>query len=177
MRRSSSLVPMDRIQNFILLTRGQKVMIDADLATMYRVSTKQLNRAVKRNIGRFPIDFMFQLTEKEKTQVIANCDHLRQLKFSPYLPYAFTEHGAVMLASVLNSPVALEASIKVVRAFVFLREMLTSHKELAAKLQLLENKFDKHDHEIQTLFAAIRQLMDPPKQRRKRIGFKIGKGK
>jgi hypothetical protein len=142
-------------------------MLDADLAILYGVSTKRLNEQVKRNRDRFPADFMFQLTEDEKTEVVANCDHLKRLKFSPNLPYAFTEHGAIMLATVLSSPVAVQASIQVVRAFVKLRQILSANKELAHKLSLLERKIEKHDGEIKAIFGAIRQLMAPPEINKK----------
>ncbi len=165
------LIPVERIENSILLIRGEKVMLDADLAILYGVSTKRLNEQVKRNRDRFPGDFMFQLTENEKAEVVANCDHHKRLKFSPNLPYAFTEHGAIMLATVLNSPVAVQASIQVVRAFVKLRQMLSTNKELAHKLNQLEQKIEKHDEEIKAIFDAIRQLMTPPEKHKRKIGF------
>ena len=171
MTKSSALVPIERIESLIFLIRGHKVMIDADLAELYGVTTKRLNEQVKRNKGRFPRDFMFQLTTKEKAEVIANCDHLQKLKFSSALPYAFTEHGAVMLASVLNSPVAVEASIQVVRAFVKLREILGTHRKLAVKLMELESRMQGHDDDITALFEAIRQLMEPSDKPARRIGF------
>lgn len=177
MRKIKALVPVEKIQNTILLLRGENVIIDSDLAEIYGVSTKKLNQAVKRNPDRFPGEFMFRLNRKEKAEVVTNCDHLRKLRFSPHLPYVFTEHGAVMAANVLNSPVAVKASLQVVRAFVGFREIISTHKELAAKLQLLENKFDKHDEEIKVLFDTIHQLMNPQKakqMRRRKIGFKIG---
>ncbi len=155
----------------ILLIRGQKVMLDSDLARLYGVSTKRLNEQVKRNRDRFPGDFMFQLTDKEKAEVVAICDHLKNLRFSPVLPHAFTEHGAIMLASVLNSSRAIEVSLYVVRAFVKLRETLARHRNLAQKLAELERKIGKHDEEIQSLFHAIRQLMSPPEPRKRKIGF------
>src|SRR4030067_3402960 len=113
-----TIVPIEVIEKKIYLIRGHKIMLDADLAVLYGVTTKRLNEQVKRNRDRLPEDFMFQLTEKEKADVVANCDHLKRLKFSPNLPYAFTEHGAIMLATVLNSPIAVHASIQVVRVFV-----------------------------------------------------------
>ena len=171
MTKSNALVPIERIESLIFLIRGHKVMIDADLAELYGVTTKRLNEQVKRNKGRFPRDFMFQLTAKEKAEVIANCDHLQKLKFSSALPYAFTEHGAVMLASVLNSPVAVEASIQVVRAFVKLREILGTHRKLAVKLMELESRMQGHDDDITALFEAIRQLMEPSDKPARRIGF------
>jgi hypothetical protein len=165
------MIASERIETRILLIRGRRVMLDTDLASLYRVSTKRLNEQVKRNPNRFPADFMFRLTAKEKAEVVAKCDHLGRLKFSPVLPYAFTEHGAVMLASVLNTPVAVEASIQVVRAFVRLRGILATHKELAAKLAELEARIEVHDENITALFDAIRRLMEPPAKTTKRIGF------
>ena len=165
------IVPAERVESRILLIRGQKVLLDADLAKLYGVTTKRLNEQVKRNRDRFPDDFMFQLTPDEKAEVVANCDHLQGLKFSPAFPYAFTEHGAIMAASVLNTRRAIEMSAFVVRAFVRLREVLAAHKELAAKLAALERKVANHDKHIRALFDAIRQLMAPPEKPRKRIGF------
>ena len=130
-------------------------MLDADLAELYGVLTKVLNQAVKRNKERFPVDFMFQLTKEEKDEVVTNCDHLKRLKFSPTLPHAFTEHGAIMLATILNSPIAVQASIQVVRAFVRLRQMLASNADLARKLDTLERKYDA---QFKVVFDAIRQL-------------------
>jgi len=148
--------------------------MDADLAELYGVTTKRLNEQVRRNRSRFPEDFIFQLTTEEKSEVVANCDHLSKLKFSKTLPYAFTEHGAIMVASILNAPRAIEASIFVVRAFVKLREMLATHKELAQKLLELEQRLEDHDEQIQAIFEAIRQLMTPPdKKGKKRIGFTV----
>jgi ORF6N domain len=175
--KSYSIVPAERIESRILLIRGHKVMLDSDLAELYQVSTKRLNEQVKRNRDRFPADFMFRLNAEEKAEVVANCDHLNKLKFSPVRPYAFTEHGAVMLASVLNSPVAVEASIQVVRAFIRLREILATHKELARKLTELEARIEAHDEGITALFEAIRQLMEPPGKPQRRIGFRSAKGR
>ncbi len=152
-------------------------MLDADLAALYGVSTKRLNEQVKRNRLRFPRDFMFQLTAGEKAEVVANCDHLQRLKFSPGLPYTFTEHGAIMVASVLNTSRAVEVSVYVVRAFVKLREMMGPHKELAGKLNELEKTVETHDENIRALFAAIRRLMAPPIKKRPRIGFRAETGK
>ncbi len=155
----------------IFIIRGQKVMLDADLAEMYGVTTKRLNEQVKRNIVRFPTDFMFQLGVDEKAEVVANCDHLAKLKFSSTLPNAFTEHGALMLGNVLKSDRAVEVSILIVRTFVQLREMLASHKELAAKLEALEKKIGGHDQAIAGLIDAIRQLMTTPSASSRPIGF------
>ena len=131
---SDSLIPSEKIDRAILIIRGIKVMIDSDLAEIYGVKTSRLNEQVKRNLERFPKDFMFQLTDEEKQEVIANCDHLQKLKFSRTNAYAFTEHGALMLASVLNTPTAIKMSVLVIRAFVKLRELLTSNKELEQKI-------------------------------------------
>jgi ORF6N domain len=172
MARQHFLIPAERIVRGILWLRGERVMLDVDLAQLYGVSTKRLNEQVKRNRKRFPADFMFVLTAKEKAEVVANCDHLQRLKFSPTLPRAFTEHGAVMLASVLNSPVAVDTSIQIVRAFVRLREILATHKEIARKLEELEKRYDE---QFTIVFEAIRQLMEPPPEKAKgRIGFRSG---
>ncbi len=162
---------MSVIEEKILLIRGQKVVLDADLAELYGVSTKVLNQAVKRNRDRFPKDFMFQLTAEEKLEVVTICDHLAKIKYSPVLPYAFTEHGAIMAASVLNSKRAVDVSVYVVRAFVKLRQMLAANKELAHKLAEMEHKVASHDGTIQALVAAIKKLMAPPEPKEKKIGF------
>ena len=161
-----------QIESRIFIIRGQKVMLDADLAELYGVETKVLNQAVKRNAERFPEDFMLQLTTTEKAEVVTNCDHLAKLKYSPSLPYAFTEHGALMLGNVLKSARAAEVSLMVVRAFVRLRELVSTHKELSGKLNLLERKVGAHDRAIAELINAIRQLMSPAEAKKKRpIGF------
>ncbi|BAV33762.1 DNA-binding protein [Sulfuricaulis limicola] len=171
-RRTKPVVPVERVARSILLIREHKVMLDADLAELYGVTTKRLNEQVKRNLERFPADFMFQLTEAEKTKVVANCDHLARLKFSPVLPTAFTEHGAIMAAAVLNSPRAVEVSVFVVRAFVKLRELSVIHREIGRKLDQLERKVTGHDQAIASLITAIRELMTPPNPKKKRsIGF------
>jgi hypothetical protein len=170
MKKSIAIIPVEKIDRSILYIRGQKVMLDVDLAVLYGVTTKRLNQQVKRNLKRFPDDFMFQLSEKEKSEVVSNCDHLEKLKFSPHLPYAFTEHGAVMIAGVLNSPIAVEASIQVVRAFVKLRILLGTHKDLEKKLEEMEKKYDS---QFRVVFDAIRQLMSPPPKTRRPIGFQI----
>ncbi|MEO0074255.1 MAG: ORF6N domain-containing protein [candidate division WOR-3 bacterium] len=154
------------IDRMIINLRGQKVMIDADLARLYGVETRVLNQAVRRNRERFPDDFVFQLTEEEKAEVITNCDHLASLKFSPVLPYAFTEHGAVMAAAVLNSARAVEVSVFVVRAFVRMRKLLSGHRELALKLAELERRVTRQDARIAALFDAVRQMMRLPASRK-----------
>lgn len=165
-----AIIPIERIEKSILLIRGKKVMIDADLAMLFGVTTKQLNQQVKRNIDRFPPDFMFELTREEKFEVVTNCDHLENLKYSPYLPFAFTEHGALMLANVLSSPRAIQASIQIVRTFVRLRELLASNAELARRLDVLEEKYDR---QFKVVFDAIRQLLQPPEKPKNPIGFRI----
>jgi hypothetical protein len=186
---TDSLAPVLRIESRILVIRGQKIMIDADLAELYGVPTKALNQAVKRNAARFPADFMFQLTPAEKAEVVTNCDHLARLKFSKALPFAFTEHGAIQASNILASPQAVEMGVYVVRAFVRLREVLTSSRELAAKLDALEQKTEllslQHETfagntraQLKQVFEALRQLMAPPADPPKRpIGFVTGKEK
>ena len=155
----------------ILTLRGHRVVLDADLAELYGVTTKRLNEQVKRNADRFPSDFMFRLTAREKAEVVANCDHLQRLKFSASIPCAFTEHGAVMAASVLNSPEAVEASVFVVRAFIAMRDTLASTQALARKLLELERKVGGHDETIGALVSAIRELMETPAPKKRKIGF------
>lgn len=172
MPKKDSLVPQERIQDAILLIRGQKVMLDADLARIYGVTTKRLNEQVKRNRDRFPDeDFMFQLTVKEKAEVVAICDHLKNIKYSRQLPYAFTEHGAIMLANVLNSKTAVAASIQVVKTFIKMREIFGQNKQLAERLYRVEQRLSQHDQDIKLLIEAVRNLMMPNKRNPKRIGF------
>ncbi|MCL4539813.1 MAG: ORF6N domain-containing protein [Bacteroidetes bacterium] len=167
-----AIVAPENIERSILMIRGLKVILDADLAALYGVSTKALNQAIKRNKERFPSDFMFRLTVAEKDEVVTNCDHLRRLKFSPVLPSAFTEHGAIMAATVLNSARAIKVSLFVVRAFLKLREMLSSQEEFACKLEDLEKKFEEHDEKFKIVFQSIRRLMEPaPVPPKRRIGF------
>jgi hypothetical protein len=164
-------VPSGHVEKRIFVIRGHRVMIDADLAEIYDVTTKRLNEQVKRNAVRFPEDFMFRLTAGEKAELVAKCDHLTRLKFAKALPFAFTEHGAIMAASVLNSPRAIEASVTVVRAFVTLRRAVASHSALSRRLDELERKHGIHDEKLMIVFKAIRELMEPPKKARRRIGF------
>jgi hypothetical protein len=168
-----TLIPIESIERAILFIRGQKVMLDADLAQVYGVSTKRLNEQVKRNRDRFPPDFMFQLTDQVKAEVVANCDHLLRLKFSPVPPYAFTEHGAIMAASVLNSERAIQVSVFVVRAFIRLREMVSTHQKLSRRLAELEKDLVGHDEQIQMILKAIKQLMEPSEKASKKIGFQL----
>jgi hypothetical protein len=165
-----AVVETHRIERAILWIRGQRVLLDTDLAALYGVPTKVLNQAVKRNRERFPPDFMFRLTRREKAKVVTDCDHLARLKFSSALPQAFTEHGAIMMASLLNSPKAIEASLQIVRTFVRLREILASHAELARRLDELEKR---HDRQFTQVFSVLRELLEaPPSPARKRIGFR-----
>ncbi|MBI5185088.1 MAG: ORF6N domain-containing protein [Nitrospinae bacterium] len=166
-----ALIPVEIIEKKIFLIRGEKVMLDSDLAELYEVETFNLNKAVKRNVGRFPQDFMFQLTKEET-------DSLRfQIGMSKkggrggrrYLPYVFTEQGVAMLSTVLNSERAVKVNIEIMRTFVRLRQMLAAHKDLAKKLEVMEKKYDA---QFKVVFDAIRQLMTPSAPLRPKIGFK-----
>ena len=172
-------IPDELIMNKIMIVRGVKVMIGSDLAELYGVSNKRLNEQVKRNAKRFPADFMFQLTEQEKEEVVAICDHLKRLKFSPNLPYVFTEHGAVMLASVLNSDRAIKVNIQIVRVFTRMRQLLETHAEILRKLEQLQKKDVEQDKQILLIFESLKQLEQTKQQQleiteRNRIGFKRG---
>ncbi len=171
MAKNEDLIPVADVEKKILTIRGLKVIIDSDLAQFYGVATKRLNEQLKRNKDRFPADFVFQLTAEEKDEVVANCDHLANLKFSSSLPNAFTEHGAIMAASVLSSPRAVELSVYVVRAFVHQREMLTANKEFAVKLAEIERTLESHETSIESIVEAIRQLMTPRDKDQPRIGY------
>jgi hypothetical protein len=170
------MIRVERIEQSILLVRGQKVMLDRDLADLYGVSTKALKQAVKRNISRFPEDFMFVLTTEEfrnlRSQSVTSSSS--QWGGTRYPPYAFTEQGVAMLSSVLKSKRAIEVNIAIMRTFVRLREMLTSHSGLARKLAALESKYDE---QFAVVFEAIRQLMAPPARTRRQIGFKAKEGR
>lgn len=171
--KDTALVPVERITHSILLLRGHRAILDRDLAAIYRVSTGRLNEAVKRNIERFPEDFMFQLTREEAERSRSQFAILKSgrgynLK---YLPHAFTEHGAIQAANVLNSPRAVTMGIHVVRAFVQLRDLLASNKELAHKFAELERKLATHDQAITGILKTIRELMNPPAPKKRPIGF------
>lgn len=168
-----SLTEVDSISQRILLIRGQKMMLDADLADLFGVPTKVLNQAIKRNFGRFPADFMLQLTEDEYESLRSQFVTLKpgRGQHRKYLPYVFTEHGAIMAATILNSPKAVEMSVFIVRAFVQLREMLSTNKEVAAKLLELERKVSSHDQAIAGLINTIKQLMMHPPENSRPIGF------
>ena len=158
----TTFVPVESIVSKIVLVRGEKIIIDHDLAELYDVETKQLKRAVRRNINRFPEDFMFQLTKEEYRSLRSQFGTLKRGTHSKYPPMAFTEQGVAMLSSVLNSDRAIEVNIVIMRAFVQLRKTLDSHSELARKLADLEKRFESHDEQIQAIFEVIRQLMAPP---------------
>ena len=180
---------MEQVERRILLIRGQKVMLDSDLAWLYGVRTKELNLAVKRNPDRFPEDFMFQLIQRE-VEVLRFQIETSKRETEPlgsqvvipnkgrggrrYLPYVFTEQGVAMLSGVLRSTRAVQVNVAIMRAFVKLREMLATHRELAQKLTELESKLEGHDRQIHSIFETIRQLMAPPARPRRRIGFRAG---
>jgi len=169
----SNLIPREIIERKIYLIRGHKVMIDSDLAELYGATTRNLKRQVRRNIERFPEEFMFKLTKKEWNELVPNWHQYDRMKHSYVLPFVFTEHGVAMLSSVLNSEKAIKVSIVIIKTFVKLRELMFTHKELAHKLTDLERKIEKHDEEISSIFEAIRQLMAPPPAKARVItGFK-----
>jgi ORF6N domain len=162
------------VESAIYLIRGQRVMLDADLAAIYRVTTKSLNQQIRRNRKRFPPDFAFQLTAEEfrflRSQIVTSKMGRGGRR---YRPWVFTEHGAIMLAAVLNSDIAVQASIRVVRAFVRLREMVAANTQLAAKLKDLERRLDSHDEAIVDLFATLKRLLEPEAKPRREIGFHV----
>ena len=164
-------IPVERIEKAILLIRGQKVLLDRDLAVLYGVETRALNQAVRRNIKRFPPDFMFELT-REEIMRISQTVISSEVKYSKRV-HAFTEQGVAMLSSVLKSERAIEVNIAIMRVFVRLREMMATHKELALKLRELESRIQDHDEQIQAIFEAIRQLMTPTDPPSKKIGFEV----
>lgn len=166
------------IRKRILIIRNKKVIIDRDLADLYGVKTKVLNQAVKRNFNRFPEDFLFQLSQKEKEQVVTDCDHLKVLKYSSKNPFAFTEYGVAMLSSVLNSPEAIQVNIQIIRTFIKLKEMILSNIELKLLIQKFEQRLNKYGNDInnnkkhiQILTGLIEQLLEPPEKQKRKIGF------
>jgi len=166
-------LPSEIIEKKIFLIRGHKVMLSFHLAELYNVETRILIQAVKRNIKRFPKDFMFQLNKREADWLVSQNVIPHKKYFGGHLPYAFTEQGVAMLSSVLNSERAIQVNIAIMRTFVKLRQILFTHKELASKLKELEQKIEKHDFEIRSIFEAIRQLMIPIEQPKKKIGFRV----
>jgi ORF6N domain len=169
----ADLIRSPQIDQAVLLIRGQRVMLDRDLAAMYGVSTGNLNKAVQRNLDRFPVDFMFQLTAEEAAASRFQIGILKRGLNIKYLPYVFTQEGVAMLSGVLRSTRAVQVNVAIMRAFVRLRETLALHKELAHKLAGLERKIENHDENIRALFEAIHQLMVPPESPRKEIGFHV----
>ncbi len=175
MPRAAAIAPLIPLEELIHSLRGHRVMLDSDLARVYRVTTGQLNQALKRNPDRFPADFAFQLTRQEFATLISQSVISKTGRGGRQkLPWVFTEHGTLMLASVLNSPVAVSASVRVVRAFIFLREQLAANSEMARKLTELESRVSGHDEAVTRLFDAIRQLIEPPLPAdRRQIGLHI----
>jgi len=174
MPANASLIPIERIERAILFIRGEKVMLDADLAELYGVETKRLKEAVKRNINRFPEDFMFELNEIEfenwRSQFASS--NLSDKMGLRQPPFCFTEQGVAMLSSVLNSKQAIEVNIRIIRIFTKMREILSAHKDILLKLEQLERKVNKHDDDIQLIFKALKQLLNTPNPPRKKIGYK-----
>ncbi len=164
-----------RLEGLILLIREERVLLDADLAAIYGVSTKALNQAVKRNVERFPTDFMFQLSDVEKQEVVTNCDHLSRLKYSKVCPYAFTEHGALMVANVLCSEEAVKMSLYVVRAFIKQRKLLTMQSDILKTLAQMDAKLLRHDEALRVIWQELQPLLVPTSVSPKRqIGFGEG---
>jgi phage regulator Rha-like protein len=169
-----TLIPVAVVARKIYFVRGQKVMLDSDLAALYRVPTKSLNLAIKRKKGRFPRDFMFRLTKAEVEGLRFQNETSKNGRGGRrYLPYVFTEHGVAMLSSVLNSERAVQVNIAIIRTFIKLREILATHKELAERLTTLERKYQEHDNELSAVFEAIRQLLAEPDPPRRPIGFSV----
>ena len=175
-RPTGAMIAAARIEQSILLLRGQRVMLDADLAAFYGIRTAVLKRAVRRNAGRFPPDFMMQLTSEEADMIARSRCQIGTLKRGTnvkYLPYVFTQEGVAMLSSVLRSPKAVQVNVAIMRAFVRLRETLAVHRELAHRLAELERRIEGQDANIQSLFETLHQLMTPPDPPPKRIGFDV----
>jgi len=166
----TTVVPIESIVNKIIFLRSEKVLLDLDLAQLYGVETKQLKRAVRRNIDRFPPDFMFELTKEEYDSLRYQFGTLKRGEHSKYLPMAFTEQGVAMLSSVLKSRSAIEVNIAIMRAFVELRKMISSHANLERKLIALEKKYDE---QFKVVFDAIRALMAPTEKPKQKIGFEV----
>ncbi len=167
------IIPEEIILSKIYLIRGQKVMLDRDRAELYGVETRVLKQSVKRNIERFPDDFMFELTKEEfknlRSQIVTS-----RWGGERYQPFAFTEQGVAMLSSVLNSTQAIEVNIRIIRIFTKMREVLLTHKDILLKLEQLERKSNKHDESIQLIFQALKQFLNPPQPSRKKIGYEQG---
>ncbi len=172
---TTSELPLDQC---ILTVRAEKVILDADLAELYGVTTKALNQAIKRNAERFPDDFAFSLTADEKAEVVTNCDHLARLRFSPVLPRAFTEHGALMAATVLNSSRAVAMSLYIIRAFVKMREDLAANDAILKRLAEIDKTLLLHDAGLREIYQKLRPLLEPPPSPPKpEIGFHVNEEK
>ncbi|MBU2444282.1 MAG: ORF6N domain-containing protein [Bacteroidetes bacterium] len=163
-----ALIPSEVIEQRIFLIRGEKVMIDRDLAELYEVQTKVLNQSVKRNIDRFPDRFMFKLSKQERDELVTLCDRFRTLKHSTSFPFAFTELGVAMLSSVLKSKRAIQVNIQIMKTFVYLRRMFTENKELSLRLEELEKKYDK---QFKIVFDILNQLFSPEAPPKRSMGF------
>jgi phage regulator Rha-like protein len=172
MTTSSAAIMEEKIVDKIHWVRGLKVMLDKDIAELYGIETKRLKEQVNRNLNRFPFHFMIELTKEEYDSLRSQNAALKQGAHTKYLPYAFTEHGILMLANVLKSGRAIEMSIKIIDVFVKLREMLLTHTDILLKLELLEKQVVQSSEEIQTIFEVLKQLFNPPQEPRRRIGFK-----
>jgi hypothetical protein len=160
------------IKSKIMVIRNKQVILDRDLSELYEVETKYLNRQVKRNIGRFPEEFMFRLNETEKNELVTKWHRFNSLKHSKFMPYAFTEYGIAMLSSILNNEKAIFINIEIIRAFINFKKTISSNLKIQQKLQELESKYNEHDKEISVIFEAIKQLMEPPiSENKKKIGF------
>ena len=173
MEKSLPKLPDVYIVNKILLLKGQRVMLDSDLAELYDVPTKRINEAVRRNVERFPEDFMFQLTKEEYDSLRSQIATLKRGQHSKYLPNVFTEHGVLMLANVLKSERAIEMSVQIIRVFVQMRELALTHKDILVKVLKIEKKITEHDEELEMLFEAVKGLLNEPKKDREKIGYKI----
>ncbi len=164
-------IDADTVESRIFTIRGHQVMIDTDLARLYGVQTKHLNRQVRRNIKRFPDEFMFRLNIEEKLELVTNWHRFKKLKHSNSLPYVFTEHGVAMLASVLNSETAVRISIHIVKTFIRLRQFVSNYSSISDKLSKLEEKIGAHDDETRAIIRAIQDMTMPPKKPKRQIGF------
>jgi phage regulator Rha-like protein len=166
------IIPDEIVMNKIYLLRGQKVMLDRDLAELYDIKPIRLREQVKRNISRFPRNFMFRLSEKETESMVSQNAIPSRKHLGGYLPYAFTEHGVLMLANVVKTEVALQVSIRIIEIFVKMRELLLSHKDILLQLEKIENKLTRHDEDIALIFQYLKQLLNPPQTPRRKIGFR-----
>lgn len=171
-KSSKLIVASDEIISKIYVLRGQKIMLDRDLAVLYGIKPTRLREQVKRNLNRFPGNFMFQLSEKEVNNMVSQNAIPSKMHLGGYLPYAFTEHGVLMLANVLKSEIAMQVSIRIIEIFVKMREMLFTHKDILLQVEKIERKLTGHDEDIQLIFQYLKQLLNPPQQPRKRIGFR-----